>query len=81
MLLLSCVDYIYWIILDRKVYYKSYHSCGEKIDWYASIRQIVIKGLGTQIDIERESSIHEISYAGTSFQSIVWILISVIVTK
>jgi hypothetical protein len=40
-------------------------------------RQIVIRGLGKQIDIEDSACT---KYAGTSFQSIVWILISVNVT-
>jgi len=42
-------------------------------------RQIVIKAFGTQIDIEDPA--YTKYYAGTSFQSIVWILISVIVTN
>ncbi len=40
-------------------------------------RQIVIKGLGKQIDIEDPAYT---KYAGTSFQSIVWMLIFDIVT-
>ena len=40
-------------------------------------RQIVVKGLGKQIDIE---DLVHIKYAGTSFQSIVWMLIFDIVT-
>jgi hypothetical protein len=40
-------------------------------------RQIVIKGFGTRINIE---DLVCIKYAGTSFQSIVWILIFDIVT-
>jgi hypothetical protein len=40
-------------------------------------RQIVVNGLGKQIDIEDPAYK---KYAGTSFQSIVWMLISVIVT-
>jgi hypothetical protein len=40
-------------------------------------RQIVVKGLGKQIDIE---DIVISKYAGTSFQSIVWMLVFDIVT-
>jgi hypothetical protein len=40
-------------------------------------RQIVVKGLGNQIDIE--DPVYT-KYAGTSFQSIVWILTFDIVT-
>ncbi len=40
-------------------------------------RQIVIKALGQQIDIEDPAYT---KYAGTSFQSIVWMLIFDIVT-
>jgi hypothetical protein len=39
-----------YLILNRKVYYKSYSSV-DKID-YMLQRQIVVKGLGKQIDIE-----------------------------
>jgi hypothetical protein len=40
-------------------------------------RQIVVKGLGKQVDIEDPAYR---KYAGTSFQSIVWMLIFDIVT-
>jgi hypothetical protein len=40
-------------------------------------RQIVVKGLGKQIDIE-DAAYRK--YAGTSFQSIVWMLIFDLVT-
>ena len=40
-------------------------------------RQIVVKGLGKQIDTQDPL---RIKYTGTSFQSVVWMLISVIVT-
>ena len=40
-------------------------------------RQIVVKDLGKQIDIEYPAYT---KYAGTSFQSIIWILIFDIVT-
>jgi hypothetical protein len=40
-------------------------------------RQIVVKALGNQIDIEDSAYT---KYAGTSFQSIVWMLIFDIVT-
>jgi hypothetical protein len=62
-------------MLDRKVYYKSYSFCRD-ID-YMIQRQIVVKGLGKQIDIEDPAYT---KYAGTSFQSIVWMMIFDIVT-
>ena len=48
----------------------------EKID-YMLKRQIVVKGLGKQVHIK--DPVYR-KYAGTSFQSMVWMLISVIVT-
>jgi hypothetical protein len=49
----------------------------EIIDYMLQRSQIVVKGLGRQIDIEDPAST---KYANTSFQSIVWMLIFDIVT-
>ena len=48
-----------------------------KIDYILQQRQIVVKALGNQIDIEDSAYTN---YASTSFQSIVWMLIFDIVT-
>ena len=63
--------------MDRKVYYKDIALVDNKIDHMLLQRQIVVKGLGKQIDIE---DIVNSKYAGTSFQSIVWMLVFDIVT-
>ena len=66
------------IILDRKLYYKSYSSYWDnKIDNMLPQRQTVIQALGNQIDIEDSLCM---KYASTNFQSIVLMLIFDIVT-
>ena len=63
--------------MDRKVYYKRLALVDNKIDYIIQERQIVAKALGKQIDIEDPGYT---KFAGTSFQSIVWMLIFDIVT-
>jgi hypothetical protein len=64
----------YWI---EKSTTKAIALVAEKIEYMLLQRQIVVKGLGKQIDTE---DLICIKYAGTSFQIIIWMLISVIVT-
>ncbi|HET6799181.1 MAG TPA: hypothetical protein VFH25_01345, partial [Nitrososphaeraceae archaeon] len=49
----------------------------DKINYMLQRRQIVVKGFGKKIDTE---DLVYIKYAGTSFQSIVWMLIFDFVT-
>ena len=63
--------------LDRKSTTKVIALVVKKIDYMLQERQIVIQALGNQIDIEDPAYT---KYYQISFQSIVWILISVNVT-